>query len=595
MTSPTAHQDFIAKITAAGNDEQKTADTADWILQQFDAYYTEYRGISFLAEEAFEARAFKTSIRLSKRRLSIYSEIVHELGPLLNTHYPQLAQQEPLWEPIEARYLSCIEGRYEADLAYAFMHSVRRMVYIGEWKPVAYSFGRSHALRDKRQFSVYWIFPVRDTVTPEITIAILDIPDFSSPFRCLKQDAHMLAERINHEFLDSDLARIDIQRIEMIAAGFYRNRGAYLVGRITRLDGHYAPLIIALLNSEDGLYVDAVITRISDAHNLFSSTLANFHVPHMHYHELVQFLYSIMPTRTLGLHYSTIGFNHFGKVAVMNELYEELAGHNAILQYAVGNRGSVAIGFAVMNSDYNLKVIRDQPTEQYKWGEFVGVPTVLSKYNQVHDINRTGSMLDNIIYYNIKLNREFFDPELLDELLTAASNNVSLHNGDVIFKHLVVQKRLTPLPVFLQTASPEDAATVMVNLGYCIKNNAAANIFNKDLDARNYGVSRFHKVYLFDYDALEPFTEVKIRTNTDHIDGEEDLPDWFFEDGVVFLPEEIEAGLMLSDRFLRRVFRQVHNDLLTVDYWQRLQDDLINGHVPAIRVYPEACRLRTIS
>jgi isocitrate dehydrogenase kinase/phosphatase len=64
----------------------------------------------------------------------------------------------------------------------------------------------------------------------------------------------------------------------MIDAGFYRNRGAYLVGKVKFTNGSYAPLIIALLNSSGGIYCDAVILDHHLAHNLFSSTLANFHV-----------------------------------------------------------------------------------------------------------------------------------------------------------------------------------------------------------------------------------------------------------------------------------------------------------------------------
>ena len=166
-----------------------------------------------------------------------------------------------------------------------------------------------------------------------------------------------------------------------------------------------------------------------------------------------------------------------------------------------------------------------------------------------------------------------------------------MRGAAVIFHYLIVQRRMTPLPVFLETASREDAETAIINLGYCIKNNAAANIFNKDLDARNYGVSRYVKVYLFDYDALEPFVDVSIHTNADRFDGEEDVPDWVYEDGVVFLPEEIEAGLCIPDRSLRRLFRDVHGDLMSVAYWEGLQADLVAGKVPKIRIYPEYCRL----
>jgi len=119
----------------------------------------------------------------------------------------------------------------------------------------------------------------------------------------------------------------------------------------------------------------------------------------------------------------------------------------------------------------------------------------------------------------------------------------------------------------------------------------AANIFNKDLDARNYGVGRYDKVFLFDYDALEKLTEIKIRTNLDREDGEEDIPDWYFEDGVVFLPEEIESGLQLEHREVRRQFCELHPDLLTVDYWQSVQDRLLDGEVLGLRTYPESRKL----
>ena len=131
----------------------------------------------------------------------------------------------------------------------------------------------------------------------------------------------------------------------------------------------------------------------------------------------------------------------------------------------------------------------------------------------------------------------------------------------------------------------------MINLGYCIKNNAAANIFNKDLDARNYGVTTYSKVYLYDYDALEDLEDVKIRTNLDRFDGEEDIPDWFFEDGYVFLPEELSSGFCISDRGLCRLFDQRHAKLLTTDYWESLQNELAAGHVPRISVYPDSEKL----
>ena len=581
--------EYASRIEAAGSIDERSGLAARWILAEFDAYYVESRSIPNLAKSAFEQRDPAMSLDLSLRRLSVYSVSAHALARRLRAALPEVAEDETFWTRLEARYLALIEGRYESDLAFAYIHSARRMVYEGMWKPVEYMFLHHREPASERSAAVRIDFPIAPGADLAVLVdRVLAVPRFERRWRDRAGDVRRVTERLPSIFSGGARRPVEIQ---MTDAGFFRNRGAYIVGRIVFDDSSASPLILALLNHDAGIYVQAVLAGEADAHNLFSSTLANFHVTNSHYHELAAFLHTVMPTRRLGLHYSTIGFNHVGKVAVMHELREELATHHEVFITAVGFRGSVAIGFAAPSSDYNLKVIRDVPTDQYKWGEFPGIGAVLDKYRRVHEIDRTGSMLDNIIYYNLELDPAWFEADLLAELLRDAGESVSLRDDAVILKHLIVQRRVLPLPVFLQDATPEEAREVIVNLGHCIKNNAAANVFNKDLDARNYGVSRFQKVYLFDYDALEPLTRVKVRSNAGRFDGEDDVPDWFYEDGVIFLPEEIESGFRIHDRGMRRLFRDVHGDLLTTGYWEGLQHDLDRGQVPSIRLYPEQRKL----
>ena len=583
------YAEYASRIEAAGSIDERSGLAARWILAEFDAYYVESRNIPNLAKSAFEQRDPAMSLDLSLRRLSVYSVSAHALARRLRAALPEVAEDETFWARLEARYLALIEGRYESDLAFAYIHSARRMVYEGMWKPVEYMFLHHREPASERSAAVRIDFPIALGADLAVLVdRVLAVPRFERRWRDRAGDVRRVVERLQSIFSGGARRPVEIQ---MTDAGFFRNRGAYIVGRIVFDDSSASPLILALLNHDAGIYVQAVLAGEADAHNLFSSTLANFHVTNSHYHELAAFLHTVMPTRRLGLHYSTIGFNHVGKVAVMHELREELTTHREVFITAVGFRGSVAIGFAAPSSDYNLKVIRDVPTDQYKWGEFPGIGAVLDKYRRVHEIDRTGSMLDNIIYYNLELDPAWFEADLLAELLRDAGESVSLRDDAVILKHLIVQRRVRPLPVFLQDATPEEAREVIVNLGHCIKNNAAANVFNKDLDARNYGVSRFQKVYLFDYDALEPLTRVKVRSNAGRFDGEDDVPDWFYEDGVIFLPEEIESGFRIHDRGMRRLFRDVHGDLLTTGYWEGLQHDLDRGQVPSIRLYPEQRKL----
>jgi isocitrate dehydrogenase kinase/phosphatase len=200
-------------------------------------------------------------------------------------------------------------------------------------------------------------------------------------------------------------------------------------------------------------------------------------------------------------------------------------------------------------------------------------------------------MLDNVMYFKLRLDRDMFDPALLDELCLQSAASVHVEQDGVFLRSLIVQMKIIPLPVYLATAGESDTRDVIISLGHCIRNNAATNIFNKDLDSRNYGVGRYGRVFLFDYDAVEKLTDVKIRTNADREPGEEAVPDWFFEDGVVFLPEELEHGMQLMNRYARRLFREENFDLLTVAYWENVQQKLLRGEVPELRMYPRSSKL----
>lgn len=590
------HFELLDGLFRATDPDARARVFARLVLDVFEDYYARSRRIPGLAKAAFEARDWPATVRLSRYRLTLYAAYLDHLAPLLRSGLPEAATDERLWNAAEAHLLAAIAHRYEADFAFAFWHSLRRKLFENEWRPVAYASAGADAVRCIAE-PVLVTFPATLPIAPAVVREIMDMAGFAAPWADAAGDARRAAEAIA-----AALARLDPRdgepaRIEMANSGFFRNRGACLVGRICLRAGagggrREVPLMLALLNDDNGIFIDAVLCEGDELQYAFSSTLANFHATSPYYHELAQFLSELMPKRPLGLHYSTIGYHHLGKVAVMEEMIADHRATGETFDAAPGFRGTVAIGFTTPSSRYVLKIIRDRPTEGYKWGQFGGLRSVLDKYRLVHEMDRAGSMLDNIIYTNVKLDRAMFAPALLDELLEAGVETVSLERRAVVFRHLIVQLKLVPLPLFLAQASEEDKRTAVVNLGDCIKNNAAANIFNKDLDGRNYGVSRILKVYLFDYDAVESLTGVKVRTNTDREPGEEDIPAWYFEEGTIFLPEEMMTGLRIDDPALRRVFREAHADLLRVDYWEGVQTALREGRVPRTVNYPAARRLR---
>jgi isocitrate dehydrogenase kinase/phosphatase len=583
-----------ASLSACVDDWSRIDAAARLVLAIFDDFYAKLCEYPFRAMCAFETMDPQASIRISKERLGLYSQYIARHGPKIRTAFPALTDNPSVWDQLDRLFSSMIADRYEADIAFSFAHSLRRNICHELWRPVAYSFPPPSKHRALSMASVFRRIPVQGHIDAELVATALRVPGFTVPFRDLRGDSERIVERINF-LLDSDAPEAPLPvALDVVEAGFFRDRTAFVVGRWALSDASFVPFVVALLNSESGIAVDALLHRIADVHNLFSSTLANFHVTSRLYYQTCVFLFSLMPRRPLGHHYSTIGFNHVGKVAILNEVIEQLRQSGHKFQRSPGYAGTVALGFTFDACSYHLKVIRDRPTTSYKWGEFPGVAAVLDKYREVHEINRAGSMLDNVMYYNLTLERDMFDEALLADICREAGGNVHVDGQSVFIRSLIAQLKIVPLPMYLERADESEIKNVIVSLGNCIRNNAATNIFNKDLDSRNYGVGRYGRVLLFDYDAVEKLTDVRIRTNLDREPGEEDVPAWFFEDGVVFLPEEMEYGLQLKNELARRHFRKVNSDLMTVQYWRQMQTKLLQGEVPELRMYPDSCRLSEV-
>ena len=559
------------------------------ILAIYDDFHRQFCAYPHRAQRAFETMDPHASIQISRERLGLYSRYIAEHGPRVLAAFPALAGDSAKWDALDRVFTAMIVDRYDADIAFSFAHSIRRNIEGGLWRPVAYSFPPPSKLRAFSMASVHRRLRVLNGIDVELLRTALLVPNFAVPFRNLQYDAEKILENIG-PVLNANPIGACITALDLIEAGFFRDRSAFLVGRWVRADDSIVPFVVALLNSPDGIYVDAVLHRVSDIHDLFSSALANFHVTTRLYYQTCVFLYSLMPRRPLGHQYSTIGYNHVGKVAILNEIAEQVRrGHR--LQRSPGVPGTVALGFTFDECAYHLKVIRDRPTSSYKWGAFPGVAAVTDKYRVVHEINRAGSMLDNVMYFNLRLERDMFEPALLDEISQQAAGSVQVDREGVYLRVLIAQLKIVPLPLFLETADENATRAVMTSLGLCIRNNAATNIFNKDLDSRNYGVGRYGRVFLFDYDAVEKLTDVKIRTNADREPGEEGAPQWFYEDGVIFLPEELEHGLQLRSSHARRCFREVNSDLLGIEYWREVQLKLQRGEVPQLQMYPQATLL----
>lgn len=91
----------------------------------------------------------------------------------------------------------------------------------------------------------------------------------------------------------------------MIKPIFYRDRAAYIIGRI-RIGSKIIPLVIALLNSRNGAFADAVLLSRVEISILFSFTRSYFHVLVDNPSEMVNFLMTINLAKRASEIYSSI-------------------------------------------------------------------------------------------------------------------------------------------------------------------------------------------------------------------------------------------------------------------------------------------------
>ena len=162
----------------------------------------------------------------------------------------------------------------------------------------------------------------------------------------------------------------------------------------------------------------------------------------------------------------------------------------------------------------------------------------------------------------------------------------------MVFQHLYVERRVTPLDLYLRRVPAAEAAPVVVELGQALKDLAAANIFPGDVLLKNFGVTRHGRVVFYDYDELGPLTECRFRSFPRAHDALEELSaePWFAVGDADVFPAEIRTFIGLDDG-LRAVFERAHGELFKVDFWQQMQERNRRGEVIDFYPYGEESRL----
>jgi isocitrate dehydrogenase kinase/phosphatase len=522
-------------------------------------------------------------------RLELYKEAVDHIEDDIRQLLADRIQDKQIWSAIKTAYSTMLVGSNDWELAETFFNSVTRRIFSTVGVDSNIEFVNTDFDTPTGQTSSKCFRTLRGQLPDAglIKRILVDYP-WLTPFKNLEHDARQTADKIKTRLQGIGLSG-KIDRIDIIQNVFYRGMGAYIVGRIFAGTVRI-PLAIALLNLPDGIVIDGILLYEDDLSILFSFTRSHFHVEVDRPYDLIQFLKSILPQKRIAELHISIGFHKHGKT----ELYRELLEHLSVcyedrFDISRGQPGMVMIVFNMPQDDLVFKLIKDRFDSPKK----TTPREVMEKYDLVFRHDRAGRLVDAQAFEYLKFDGGCFSERLLRELKQGAANNVWIRGDSIIVNHAYVERRVTPLDIFLKEAKKTEGIKAVIDWGNSIKDLAVSNIFPGDILLKNFGVTRHGRVVFYDYDELCLLTSCNFRKlpPPSVYDDEMAVEPWFYVDENDVFPEELQNFIELSGS-LKTEFLKHHADLFDVDFWQQTQDKVLAGELPHIFPYSNRCKIK---
>ena len=513
----------------------------------------------------------------------------------LRSRFPEAETDEGLWPAIKLAYIPLLHEHRQPECAETFYNSVacavlHRRYYRNEfifWRPAV---ATEHLEGEEPAYRSY--YPRPGTGLRATFARILRDYGLANAFEDLPRDMKSLLRALRAHFPRPARARPNLQ-IQVVNSLLFRNKAAYIVGKIVNGHQELAFAVPLLQNERRELYLDALLLDPGQLIVLFSFARAYFFVDMEVPAATVSFLRTLMPKKPRAELYNSVGLAKQGKTLFYRDLFYHLKHSTDNFAIAPGIKGMVMLVFTLPSFPYVFKVIRDRfapPKEMDR-------QAVKDKYRLVKRHDRAGRMADTLEYSLVALPRERFSPGVLEELAGEAASNIEFEGDKVVIKHMYIERRMQPLNLYLEEARGDrDAARIRQALheyGSAIKEIAGAGIFPGDMLLKNFGVTRHNRVVFYDYDEIAYLAECNFRrippprTPEDEMSAE---PYWSIGPNDVF-PEQF-ARFLVTDPAAREIFLERHADLMDPAFWAGKQARLRAGVHEDVYPYPEEVRFR---
>ena len=584
-------------------------DMAQALLEGFDRHYRLFRAESARAKHRFETQDWVGQQRAQRERIEFYDLRVREAVTRLEREFKASQQAHETWQQVKLHFIGLLVDHHQPELAESFFNSVTTKILHRSYFHNDFIFVRpavsteyiENENPDKPTYRVY--YPDHQTMRDCVKRVVVDF-NLQCTFDDLERDIDRLQAAM--------LARFDHSRLrpnfqfQVLSSLFFRNKGAYIVGRI--MNGFQeVPFALAVLHNEAGrLYLDAALFTEDEILILFSFARAYFMVDMEVPSAYVQFLRQMMPRKPRTELYNALGLAKQGKTLFYRDLLAHQRQSTDRFRIAPGIKGMVMLVFDQPSFPFVFKVIKDYyPPQKDTTRE-----QIKGKYLLVKQHDRVGRMADTLEYSDVAFPLSRFEPELIEEIKKFAPSQLEIaasgSNGEpeVIIKHCYIERRMIPLNIYLQEAfdvlqvnrdDPRARAQLnqaVVEYGNAIKDLVAANIFPGDMLWKNFGITRHGKVVFYDYDEIEYITDCNFRQVPEPRNEEEEMSGevWYTVGPKDVFPETF-GPFLLGNPMVRQEFLRHHQDLLDATFWQEHQSRIRAGHVHDVFPYEASSRL----
>lgn len=569
-------------------DNEKITYTVTEMIEGFGNYINSFNELTRLAPAFFKNRDWTSMQQNHRRRLRLYKDQVLTTRSHLKDFLGEILDDYHFWIEAKAAYSLAIQESKYKELAETFFNSIIRKAYHGLAinDQLMYVHEGYNSCDIYPNENLYFSYPVEWGFKKILDKMLVDF-DFGVPFLNQDEDVKFLELAIQEVILTryNTTSETTTQVLKSI---FFRNKAAYLIGRI-RVRKKWMPFVIPFVNTAEGVAVDTMIFDPNLMSGLFSFTRSYFMVKADIPSQMISFLNSAIPNKKIHELYNAIGFNKHGKT----EFYRDFLGHlqQSKDQFIIaeGIMGMVMTVFTLPSYNIVFKMIKDyfDPPKTMTRQE------VREKYKMVGLHDRVGRMADTHEFEEFHLPLDRIHPDLMKELRNTVNSLIEINGSELIIKHVYIERRMIPLNLYLDNCSLEEAKEAVEEYGNAIIQLAQANIFPGDMMTKNFGVTRQKRVIFYDYDEIEFLTDMNFRKKPKPENYEQiyAATPWYDIAPNDVFPEDFKK-FMIGRNDVKEHFFEFHKDLFEPEFWQKIQKRILEGELIHAFPYPDNIRFR---